>query len=979
MFSRYIDKVDFKSRFRILKGGKVSLVVSAMLISSSIIGTNAYSDVISLTDTSGAFVIEDSSISTGDNISSSTTGITIEGNEFTSTIEINHNVAISGTDKSIVIYKLGTGSSVTIASGKTLSNIMSYGSSDALTLENMVNDASIAITNSGTISASSDNARGIYVYGTLFPTSVISNTSTGTISATGRDVSRGIYVSGAAINSQILNSGEITASSTNDDILNEIHPISTGIYLGALQSVGTEADNGSENSKLSNNGTLNSTANSTIETTVMGTTYSYGNIISDAKGIYVSTLTGVADELFPVIENSNDIRVESKINIDFANEEDILNMNNSALNALSTGVEVGSSSYGVINNQEHATITSLAQIDINPNGTINGYFGAISNGIKINESFISSSLMNSGAIDSQAIFNGTNESYALSNGILLDNDDGEISNSNVISNNIISKALATSTNTNSGAFSEASGIRVETDITGDANAIGSYGIMSVESKANSNYWSQAEGTGIYINADSTKLTVQNGVDWNGVQDTNAKITVNVEATTQTGHSYAEAYGINISDFEDSTMINNGTIKVTATANSYDYSVANATGISVGYSNIGNFINNGTITVKANTTIAQLGEETDAPNANGIFANNSDELNLTNTGTIEAYINGMLDEKGKSLNISGDSVTVINSGTLKGNIFVEGSLVNSGTIELPYNAVDAYVSDFTNTSTGKLTIGVMSGTEKDGFGNLVIQHSKLETESATFENGSTLGVNVLTLSGNQNLLKGQTLYNVVKATDHLNLNGTLNVTDNSALLDFSYKATNINVDAEHINGEAGAIHLNVVKGQTVSESVEAAVSEAAKNISPKVTQYTNAQGAAKAFDKIIDNIDNNPRMNSVITRLNQLSSNEAVARAVESTTPVAANATVGATTQISNGIAGIVTQRQNANISGGMNSGDGMFSENNMWIKPFGSIGSQNDKDGINGFDVKTYGLGFGADTEYKDNQKDMALEYFEKL
>lgn len=53
----------------------------------------------------------------------------------------------------------------------------------------------------------------------------------------------------------------------------------------------------------------------------------------------------------------------------------------------------------------------------------------------------------------------------------------------------------------------------------------------------------------------------------------------------------------------------------------------------------------------------------------------------------------------------------------------------------------------------------------------------------------------------------------------------------------------------------------------------------------------------------------------------------------------------------------------------------MFSENNLWIKPFGSIGSQNDKNGINGFNLNTYGLGFGADTEYKNNQK-FGLAFF---
>lgn len=46
MFSRYIDKFDFKSRFRILKGGKVSLVVSAMLVGGLVNIANA-----ALTDT----------------------------------------------------------------------------------------------------------------------------------------------------------------------------------------------------------------------------------------------------------------------------------------------------------------------------------------------------------------------------------------------------------------------------------------------------------------------------------------------------------------------------------------------------------------------------------------------------------------------------------------------------------------------------------------------------------------------------------------------------------------------------------------------------------------------------------------------------------------------------------------------------------------------------------------------------------------
>ena len=41
MISRYIDNFDFKSRFRILKGGKVSLVVSAIIVGGVVNFANA--------------------------------------------------------------------------------------------------------------------------------------------------------------------------------------------------------------------------------------------------------------------------------------------------------------------------------------------------------------------------------------------------------------------------------------------------------------------------------------------------------------------------------------------------------------------------------------------------------------------------------------------------------------------------------------------------------------------------------------------------------------------------------------------------------------------------------------------------------------------------------------------------------------------------------------------------------------------------
>lgn len=41
MINRYIDNIDYKSRFRILKGGKVSLVVSAIIVGGVVNFANA--------------------------------------------------------------------------------------------------------------------------------------------------------------------------------------------------------------------------------------------------------------------------------------------------------------------------------------------------------------------------------------------------------------------------------------------------------------------------------------------------------------------------------------------------------------------------------------------------------------------------------------------------------------------------------------------------------------------------------------------------------------------------------------------------------------------------------------------------------------------------------------------------------------------------------------------------------------------------
>ena len=130
---------------------------------------------------------------------------------------------------------------------------------------------------------------------------------------------------------------------------------------------------------------------------------------------------------------------------------------------------------------------------------------------------------------------------------------------------------------------------------------------------------------------------------------------------------------------------------------------------------------------------------------------------------------------------------------------------------------------------------------------------------------------------------------------------------------------------------------------------------------------NTKKSAKKLQEIKD-AGTYTQMSTIFTALNALATDKEVAQKVDETTPQTATSSVSASNHVAQGISNIVTQRQNVNLGAGINSGDEMFVEKNVWFKPYGSIGSQNDKDGINGFDINTYGLAFGVDGEYEENQ-----------
>ena len=357
----------------------------------------------------------------------------------------------------------------------------------------------------------------------------------------------------------------------------------------------------------------------------------------------------------------------------------------------------------------------------------------------------------------------------------------------------------------------------------------------------------------------------------------------------------------------------------------------------------NTADNATITNGDNSKIYVNSESTQPSSIVGIYSHNAA---INNSGIIEATLggtlntttgkieNGLLDNTAYSIMTNSVSANVTNSGHLNGNLMLYGDLTNSGTIKLPYNAntntTPATIGGaFTNSGT--LDIGLLT----DGTINNTI-HSQLAVSGlATFESSSKINVDVLKSSTNETLLIGETLHGVVQVANGSTLTapGEMTVTDNSSKLNFQYV----------LNGNE--IDLLVLKGQSYAQ-------RAAEGGANTTTQSAATAAEAKGIDfaGLADN-------NSV-----------GFAKAVASTTPTTTLAANTASTQIMNSLQGIAEMRQN-NVMSGMNSGDFTTTDKNLWTKVYGSKGKQDNKDGMNGFDINAYGIGIGADAEIGSNKR----------
>ncbi|MCT7537796.1 autotransporter family protein [Aliarcobacter butzleri] len=437
---------------------------------------------------------------------------------------------------------------------------------------------------------------------------------------------------------------------------------------------------------------------------------------------------------------------------------------------------------------------------------------------------------------------------------------------------------------------------------------------------------------------------------------NGKISVNAEGT------YTTAEGIALEEFNNSQIVNTGVIE----ANTDGTTRNDAIGIWIDDVYNTQIENSGIISVNANT------ENLKSTLAESIGVGNFQNSTLTNNGIIEATINNKLDKQG--IAISNDKMdsnsTIINTkdGKIYGNVLMnvhnvtnnDGKFINEGFISLPYNAykntsftIDGENINFQPNFGNLVNSGTIEiGAYKDSEGN--IENTQILAKTATFEKGSKMQVDVV--AGSKAFVKGDTLSEVVTATDKLKINDlTLNQTklaDNSATLDFEYKYNNNQLD------------LVVSNVKKLSDIVDDKDDNKENNTDNK--NVVNKLSVAKTLDEFRNNQSLYPKMGTVLSKIDTLSTDSEIVKAINSIVPT--TSFVNTSSQITSSVSNIVSNRL-GNIKSGLNSGDEIIVDSNrVWIKAFGSLGDQKDKDSISGFDLKTYGLGLGYDKEYKEDQ-----------
>jgi len=326
------------------------------------------------------------------------------------------------------------------------------------------------------------------------------------------------------------------------------------------------------------------------------------------------------------------------------------------------------------------------------------------------------------------------------------------------------------------------------------------------------------------------------------------------------------------------------------------------------------------------TDAALG--TSANSLASITVNAGQTLTLDQASdAISLAIAGVLDKSTASAMVGnttindGGQLNIANNFTHTGNLTVGQAA--SAVVSVDAGVMSALVGNYTQTTGGIFQLGADSNTN---FGQMTV------TGTATFASNAKFDVDVNMVN---TLAIGETLSSVVSATSLVS-DGTFKVTDNSALFNFTGA----------INGNA--IDIFVVNADSVVDIVGRTGSPA-------------AIGAAAVFDDWVLNGGDTPGVADVLAVFGPLETEQEVADAIESSLPGLSGGIAQATSFATTAMTSLIGSRQD--VARGLSSGDDIISDKNFWIAPYGSWTDQDDRQGVSGYQVDSYGLAIGVDED----------------
>jgi hypothetical protein len=708
----------------------------------------------------------------------------------------------------------------------------------------------------------------------------------------------------------VTNSGTIKAAAQATGMSNDASAYAIGLDVGE-NSFGPRAFAPSSDRNVS--GSLINTASGKIEANATANSLS-GSAYAYAVGLNLGDITITGSVI-----NNGTISASADASAESGQEA----------SATAFGIRADSI-LGSLTNSGTIKATAVAQALGTSSAEATAY------GLAVGNIETTGTVTNSGTIEAIAQSTGlTSYNSASAYGLAVSNIAGTVTNSGTIS------ATAIANNQSSWAGAYASGITLSDVLsTGIINNSGT--ITAIATAI-----STAPGTAAYpyvsASADGISMSEMAGSLTNsGAISATATATANnIEMTS----AYAEAYGLDVYGELSGTLTNSGNISAVAKATNlgmgawaaaYGVRVEQSSSlptytsvIPVGGNLSGTLTNSGVISAVAE---AEAGSSASAY-AVGVLVEGALTGTINNSGTISGFVAGDHPERGYSLRIADGSGTVNNEagGLLYGNLYTGGTVLvdNQGTISLPNRptAFDAamIMGDYNQGSTGKLEIGAASTVN---YGQLTVDGT------ATLATGSGLAVDVA--YGNT-LVSGDTLADVV-AAGTLNAT-TLAVTDNNGLLDFTAVI------------DGNTIDLGVTRNSATS-LIEGAGT-------------TGSSGAAALFDRLLASNWQGGGMDDALSVIwNDLQTAQQVSDAIGSTVPILNGDMPRAIAGAKHGINRIVRTRQ---AGEGMNSGDGFFTDRNIWLKPFASTATQDDNNGAPGFDADSYGLMLGADGKFGDN------------